>query len=288
MIILALERSGPRAESRGRRVGISNPLNDRFFMKKIIVLLYLVFLTVGATAPQLITHHRFDSPDQNALLHPPNSIHWLGTDELGRDMLSRILYGARVSLGCALIATLISGLLGLFVGGLAAFKGGLVETALMRLVDIFYAIPDLLLAILFGVFFGTGFWGLVLSLSAFGWVGIARMVRGELLRNKTALFVEAGQALGLSQKRLFFFHLLPQIKSVFFTVLLLKIPALILAESTLSFVGLGLKPPYASWGVLVAEGYSAMRFYPHLIIFPSLVIFLTMLSLKTLKTKRIS
>lgn len=248
----------------------------------VAAVLFLGSLALGASFPELFTKHAHDHTDAQALLQTPSELHVLGTDELGRDLLARLLYGARVSLACALLATLLSATFGVLYGSVSGFLGGRLDQALMRFLDLLYSIPDLLFYILLGLFLGRGFWGLLIALSSLSWVGIARLTRGEVRRHKNLNFAEAAVSLGASPGRVLVRHLLPQIKEPLLIALLLKIPAIILIESTLSFIGLGLTPPHASWGTLASEGVSALRFYPHLILYPSLFIFLTILSFQTL------
>jgi oligopeptide transport system permease protein len=153
---------------------------------------------------------------------------------------------------------------------------------MMRFVDVVFALPDLLLIILMMVLLGRGFFEIFLALTFVSWVTVARLVRGEVLRVKGEAFIEAAAALGAKPHRLLLFHILPNIFGPLIVTLSYRIPAAILAESTLSFVGLGLAPPSASWGIMANEGWSSMKFYPHLILFPSLAIFFTILSLNTL------
>lgn len=247
-----------------------------------VCFIFLFLLFTAALFPQILTPHSFDNQHPEALLSSPSAEFWLGTDELGRDLLARILYGARVSLACALLATLISGLFGIFYGGLSGFLGGKTDQFLMRLLDVLYSIPDLLYYILLGLFLGRDFWGLLIALSSLGWVSVARIVRGEILKHKEMPYVESAHALGLHSLRILTRHLIPQTWEPVMVTLIFKIPTVILAESTLSFIGLGLTPPYSSWGTLAHEGYQALRFYPHLILFPSLLIFLTIFSFQTI------
>ena len=250
-------------------------------MKKLSFI-FLALLFVFSLFPLLITSYSFDRQISDSLLQSPSIKHWLGTDELGRDMLARILFGARISLGCALLSTLISGIVGVFYGSLAGFKGGWIDSMLMRFLDMLYSIPDLLFYILLGLFVGRSFWGMMITLSALGWVTIARLTRGEILKYKEMAYVEGANALGMRSSRILIKHILPQLKPTIKTALLLRIPSVILAESTLSFIGLGLKPPYSSWGTLASEGYGALQFYPHLILIPSAFICLTILSFQIL------
>ena len=245
-------------------------------------MLFLLFLLTFSLFPLLVTPHSFHAQDPEALLLSPSPGHLFGTDELGRDLLARILFGAKISLSCALLATLISGIVGIFYGAISGFIGSATDHFLMRILDILYSIPDLLFYILLGLFLGRDFWGMLIVLSSLGWVTVARIVRGEILKVKEMPFVEAAHALGIPSWRILVNHLIPQTKAPLLTTLIFKIPGVILAESTLSFIGLGLTPPQSSWGTLANEGFSALSFYPHLILFPSLFIFLTILSFQIL------
>lgn len=251
----------------------------------ILSIFFLLFLGGGAFFPQLFTPHAFDKQNASALLQTPSSQFLLGSDELGRDLLSRLLYGARVSLTCALLATFISALLGISYGTLSAFSGEWGDHFFMRIVDILLSVPDLLIYIILGLFLGRDFWGLLIAISSLAWVDIARITRGEILKYKNMPFVEGAQSLGAGKIRILINHILPSARDAIMVALLFKIPSVILAESTLSFIGLGLKPPYSSWGTLASEGYGALQFYPHLTLFPSLFIFLTILSFQTIGQK---
>lgn len=249
---------------------------------KYFSIIFLALLLITAIFPTLLISHSFDQQFAQNLLQTSNGQFWFGTDELGRDLLARVLYGARISLACALLATLISAVVGVLYGSISGFFGGRLDQVMMRLLDILYSIPDLLFYILLGLFLGKTFWGMLIALSSLGWVSVARLIRGEMLKYKEQPFIESAKALGIGRLRILLVHLIPQTREVLLITLLFKIPTIILAESTLSFIGLGLTPPYSSWGTLAHEGYSALRFYPHLIIFPSFFIFLTIFSFQTL------
>jgi len=223
--------------------------------------------------------------DESAILAAPSKIHILGTDELGRDILARLIDGAKVSLSCALLATLIAGMIGSFVGVIAGYFGGKVDQLLMRLIDVGLSVPDLLLYILLGAYVGRNFSGMVFSLAILGWLDVARLMRDQTRHAQSQPFIEGARALGVSPLRLIIKHLFPQAIPILQTVLLMKIPAMILAESSLSFIGLGLTPPQASWGTMASEGYVALQFYPRLILLPSAAIFLSVLTLNLLAKK---
>lgn len=244
--------------------------------------LIVALVCVGALcAPWLATHGE-GAQDAAALLMGPSGAHWLGTDELGRDVWSRLLYGARVSMTVALVTSALAMGLGTLLGALSGFKGGRVDNMLMRLVDVVYAFPDLLLIIIIGVLVGQNVGGIVLSLTLVSWVTVARVVRGEVLVLRERPFVEAARALGFGPWRILWREIMPHTLAPLLVTLTARIPAVILAESTLSFLGLGLQPPASSWGVLAAAGWTALAFHPHLILAPAIAIFVTILGFNLL------
>jgi oligopeptide transport system permease protein len=210
----------------------------------------------------------------------------MGTDALGRDVFARLSRGARVSLVVAVGSTLLALAAGVAYGALAGFAGGRLDGWMMRAVDVAYALPDVLLIILLtevlqALLSGTSdlyrrLLALTLALAGIGWVGVARLVRGLVLQAREELWVEAARALGASRRRVLLRHVLPNVAAPILVAATLRIPHAILTESTVSFIGLGIAPPFASWGVLAADGFEAMRSYPHLILFPSLAILVTL------------
>jgi oligopeptide transport system permease protein len=240
-------------------------------------ILILAICTAAIFAPWLAPYS-YDIQDNTALLQPPSSQHWMGTDRLGRDLFSRVLYGARISMSVGILTALAALALGTLYGAVSGYLGGRVDNWMMRWVDIVYALPDLLLIILIMVIVGRGVGGIFLALTLVSWVTVARIVRGEVLKYREQSYVEAARALGAGHLRILLRHILPNTFGPLIVLLSFRIPAAILAESTLSFVGLGISPPLASWGTLANEGWAAMKFYPHLIVFPSLFIFMTILA----------
>jgi oligopeptide transport system permease protein len=234
-----------------------------------------------------VSGHSFDAQDAAHALEGPSAAHRLGTDSLGRDLLARLAEGARISLVVATGSTGLALLFGVAYGALAGFAGGRIDAALMRAVDVAYALPDVLLIILLTEVLEAGLaeasdqyrrvLALTLALAGIGWVGIARLARGLVLQAREELWVEAARALGAGPARVLWRHVLPGIAAPILVAATLRIPHAILTESTVSFIGLGIAPPYASWGVLAADGFEAMRSYPYLIFFPSLAILATLL-----------
>ena len=244
----------------------------------IVSALILIIISLGAVFAPWITPYAYDFQNTEVLLSGPSMEHWMGTDRLGRDLFSRILFGARVSMSVGIGTAITALILGSLYGAISGYIGGRIDNVMMRLVDVVYSLPDLLLIILITVLIGKGILGIFIALTVVSWVTIARIVRGEVLRLREQAYVEAAKAIGTSGARILFRHILPNTISILIVTLTFRIPSAILAESTLSFIGLGIAPPAASWGTLAHEGWSAMKFYPHLIIFPGLVIFVTMLS----------
>jgi len=244
----------------------------------------LVFL---ALAGDRLAGQRYDAQDAAHSLEPPSRAHWLGTDALGRDQLARIAEGARVSLLVAILATALALAIGLGYGLLAGWLGGRVDGAMMRVVDVVYALPDVLVIVLLIEVLQVTLAGvsdiarrvaaLVVALGFVGWVGVARLVRALVLQAREETWVEAARALGLRNRRILLRHVLPNIAGPILVAAAFQIPAAILAESTLSFIGLGIQPPFSSWGTMASDGFEAMRSYPHLILFPCLAILLALL-----------
>jgi oligopeptide transport system permease protein len=248
-----------------------------------------VFVVAVATLGFLVP---WISPDgaggfeEKRILETPSLAHLMGTDGLGRDLLTRVLYGARVSMAVGIGTALIALVIGTAYGLVSGFKGGNLDHLMMRVVDIFYGLPDMLIFILLSLLFGRNIGGLLVALGLVSWVRFARIARGQVLQAKEFLFVEGARAMGASRRRILLRHILPNILGPIIVTLTFSIPAAILAESTLSFIGLGINDPYSawgtSWGSLAQDGWRAMRTYPHILFFPAAAIFLTILAFNTL------
>ena len=218
-------------------------------------------------------------------LPPLSPNHILGTDQLGRDLLSRLLDGARISVTVAFVVQLVIIFIGVPLGAIAGWYAGLVDSGLMRLTDIFYAFPDLLFIILLSVVFretpfGQALDGLFLvfvAIGLVGWVTVARLTRGQILSLKETEFVEAARAIGVSDRNIVLRHLLPNGMGPIIVAITLGIPTAILAEATLAYIGVGVQPPRASWGSLIAEGQKSIRSDPHLVTFPAIAIALALI-----------
>jgi peptide/nickel transport system permease protein len=240
--------------------------------------LLIVFLACAVLAPWLAPR---DPAQLNlgARLAGPGPGHWFGTDELGRDILSRIIYGARISLIVAVSVVALSLGLGLLAGAAAGWYGGWTDTVLNVYVsNAFLALPGILLAIAFVAFLGPGLFNLILALSISGWVGYARLVRAQVLAVREREFIEAARALGASDLRLLATHVLPNILQPLIVQAAVGMAGAVLAEATLSFLGLGVPPPTASWGVMLNDARSHLFDSPHLTIFPACAVALAVLS----------
>jgi oligopeptide transport system permease protein len=241
----------------------------------LVGLLCLVALLSGLGVP--FSAYSYDQTS-DAIMMGPSLQHPMGTDELGRDLLARVIYGSRLSLSIGFLTAFLAFLIGTIYGAASGFGSERLDTILMRGVDIMYALPDLLVMILVGVFVGRGTTGILLALGLISWMGTARLVRAEFLKLKSEEFVEAARASGQSGLAIVLKHLLPNAAGPIIVAITFAVPSAILAESTLSFIGLGLSPPACSWGTLANDGWRALRTEPHLLFFPSLFIFLTVLS----------
>jgi len=214
-----------------------------------------------------------------ARLNLPSHAHWFGTDELGRDILSRVVYGARISLQVGSSVVVTSLVLGLIIGSIAGYYGGRVDRFVNVVVmNAFLSFPGILLAIAFVAFRGPGIFNLVLALSLGGWVGYARLVRGQVLAAREREFVEAARALGASDLRIIVRHILPNIIQPVIVQAAIGMAGAVLAEATMSFLGLGVPPPTASWGTMLNDGRAHLFDAPHLVLFPALAVMLAVLS----------
>jgi len=241
----------------------------------VLVLIFVIFaLFAPWIAPQDPAH--IDLPTR---LSRPSSAHWCGTDELGRDILSRLIYGSRISMlvgSCVVAASLA---VGLIVGSLAGYYGGRLDRFVNIVVmNAFLSFPGILLAIAFVAFRGPGIFNLVLALSLGGWVGYARLVRAQVLSAREREFVEAARALGASDLRVITRHILPNIIQPVIVQAAIGMAGAILAEATMSFLGLGVPPPTASWGAMLNDGRAHLFDSPHLVVFPALAVMLAVLS----------
>lgn len=249
---------------------------------------FVVIICLMSLFAKYISPYSYDVQDMNALYEEPSAKYWLGTDGLGRDLLSRTIYGARMSMAVGILTALISMVFGTIYGGISGWIGGRTDAIMMRTIDILMSFPSLILMILVKVIFDSvqlvkdpelrALTSILLALSIVGWVTLARVVRGQVLQVKELTYVEAAQALGTPSWRILLRYILPNILGPIIVLLTFQIPSNILYESFLSFIGLGLQPPFSSWGVLVKDGYSTFAAYPYLIFPPAIALFVTMLA----------
>ena len=209
---------------------------------------------------------------------PPSAAHWFGTDELGRDTLARVVHGGRISLLVGLVGTLVSLVIGVTWGAVAGYRGGTTDEVMMRIVDILYSLPYIFLVILLLVFFSKSLLMLFVALGLVQWLTMARIVRGQVLSLRHQTFVEAARALGAGDGSIIFKHIVPNTLGPVIVYTTLTVPAVILQEAFLSFLGLGVQPPAASWGTLVSDGARVLALFPWLVAFPGAALSLTLLA----------
>jgi peptide/nickel transport system permease protein len=242
------------------------------------IVLVIVFVIFALLAPWVAPQDpaAIDLPSR---LSPPSHLHWFGTDELGRDILSRTIYGARISMLVGASVVLASLALGLIIGSIAGYYGGGIDRFVnVVLMNAFLSFPGILIAIAFVAFRGPGIFNLVIALSLGGWVGYARLVRGQVLAAREREFVEAARALGASDFRIIVRHILPNIIQPVIVQAAIGMAGAILAEATMSFLGLGVPPPTASWGAMLNDARAHLFDSPHLVLFPALAVMLAVLS----------
>jgi len=240
-------------------------------------LLILAMSLVAAFAP-FISPFDFETQDLPSRLSLPSSGHWFGTDELGRDIFSRVVYGAQISMTVGFSVVLCSSTLGLLIGSLAGYYGRWLDDMIMRVVDALMAFPGILLAIALISFWGPGLTRLVLAMVIVGWVGYARLVRGQVLKVKELDFVKAARSLGASDRHIILRHLIPNIIQPVLVQASIGMASAILTEASLSFLGLGVPPPLPSWGAMLNDGRSHLFDAPHLVLFPGLATIAAILS----------
>ncbi len=229
-----------------------------------------------------IAPYGFEVQDLENRLAMPSAAHWFGTDTLGRDLFTRMLYGGRISLFVGVVASLVAVVVGVVYGAISGFVGGRLDSWMMRLVDILYAVPFLFLVIILMVFFGRNFVLLFVALGLTQWLTMARIVRGQVLSLKQKEFVEAARAMGVSGRSILAKHLIPNSLGPVIVYLTLTIPSVILEEAFLSFLGLGVQAPMASWGTLISNGVEVMEMAPWLLLLPSLALSTTLFCLNFL------
>jgi len=242
----------------------------------------LIVLTIACIFGPLLSSYSYEDQNLNLGASAPSMSHWLGTDTLGRDLLVRLLVGGRISIGVGLCATLVALTIGVVYGATAGFFGGKTDAFMMRIVDIMYALPFTIFVILLMVFFGRNIVLLFVAIGAVEWLTMARIVRGQIMSIKKMEFIEAARSIGLGKRRIIFRHMIPNVLGPIIVYTTLTIPAVMLLEAFLSFLGLGVQPPLSSWGVLIKDGAEKMEEFWWLLVFPGTIFSLTLFSLNFL------
>jgi oligopeptide transport system permease protein len=247
--------------------------------KKLIIggIIFGVILLLAIFGP-IFSKYKYDELYLEKRNTPPSKEFLFGSDELGRDIFTRVCYGGRISLTIGLFATVIDLIIGVLYGTTAGFLGNKIDELMMRICDTLYAIPYLLYVIVLTVIFYPGFFTILLALTITGWINMARIVRSEILKIKAQEFILAATAIGASKKRIILTHLIPNVASTVVTTVILTMSQAIFAEAFLSFLGLGIQAPVPSWGIMICDGISALYYYPWRIFFPAISITLTILS----------
>ena len=237
----------------------------------------IILISLLAIFGPMLSPYSYSDQSLSEANQPPSAAHWFGTDNLGRDLATRVCYGARISLSIGIVASLINLGIGVLYGGISAYFGGRIDSVMMRIVDILYGIPLLLYVILLMVVLKPGLLNVFLALGLVYWLRMARIVRAQVLGLKELEYILAARVLGASHQRLILGHLLPNSLGPIIITLTLSIPEAIFTEAFLSFIGLGVSAPMASWGVLASEGVVTLRSYPFQLLSPAIAISLTML-----------
>jgi oligopeptide transport system permease protein len=252
---------------------------NRVALVSMIVLVIYILLAVFAP---IFCPYDMATQDADAINLGCSAQHWFGTDSLGRDLFVRVWEGARVSLSIGFAAAMINAVIGAIIGCISGYYGGRLDMFIMRLVDVLYGIPSLIVTMLVMMILGRGVKCLIIAMCIVGWIGACRFARGEMLRLKNLDFVSAARVLGVHNRTIIFRHILPNMLGLLITNLTMAVPGAIFSEAFLSFIGLGIAPPNSSWGVLAKEGINMLRSYPMQLFIPSFFICTTMLALNLL------
>lgn len=246
-------------------------------MATLGLIIIVAFMLIALLGP-IFSSHTYDEQNLMMTNQSPSLEHWFGTDNLGRDIFIRVLYGARISLSIGIVASLINLFIGVIYGGIAGFFGGKVDRVMMNVVDVLYSVPTLLYVILLMVVLKPGLMNIFIALGIGYWLQMARIVRGQILAMKQQEFILAARTIGASRIRILLHHLIPNAMGAIVVTMTLAIPDAIFTEAFLSFIGLGVSAPMASWGVLASEGVNNLRAYPFQLFFPASAISITMLA----------
>lgn len=248
----------------------------------VVSLVFIIVITLLAITVPWLSKYDYKTNDLSISNQWPSTIHWFGTDQLGRDMFVRVMFGARYSLIIAFVASILNFIIGILYGGISGYAGGAADNIMMRIVDILYSIPMMIYVIIIMSIMGAGLFSIIIALAISYWLSMARIVRGEVLQLKSQEFVLAAKVLGASNKRILLRHLIPNCIGPIIVTLTLLIPSAIFTESFLSFIGLGLSAPKASWGTLASDAMQGLYVFPYQLLFPSLAICLTILAFNLL------
>lgn len=279
-LFLPLEREILQVQKKEETLGYWQDAWIRLKKNKMALLglIIIVCLIVVAIFGPIFSSHTYDEQNLMMTNSSPSWEHWFGTDNLGRDIFIRVLYGARISLAIGIVASLLNLFIGVIYGGIAGFFGGKIDRIMMNIVDILYSVPTLLYVILLMVILKPGLINIFIALGIGYWLQMARIVRGQILSMKEQEFILAARTIGVSKKRILFRHLLSNAMGAIIVTMTLAIPDAIFTEAFLSFIGLGVSAPMASWGVLASEGVNNLRAYPFQLFFPAVAISVTMLA----------
>lgn len=271
--------AGKRKKNSQFRVTMGRLKRNRMAMVGLVIIVIMVALAILAP---YISPYSYETADFKHRFDTPSAAHWFGTDELGRDIFSRLLYGSRYSLRIGLISVAISAVGGIFFGAIAGYFGGAVDNTIMRLLDVLQAMPGIVLAIAISAALGPGLTNSVIALSISSIPGYARMTRASILNVRKMEYLEAATSINCSNARIIWKHVLPNALSPLIVQATMGIASTIMGAAMLSFIGLGVQPPMPEWGAMLSAGRNYLRDYPHLCIFPGLMIMLAVLSLNML------
>lgn len=245
----------------------------------IVSLILLGLMCIMVIIGPFIARFEYNIGDSAVINQKPSGVHWFGTDSLGRDLFARIWVGGRISIAIGIIGAIVDTVVGVTYGGIAGFKGGLVDDIMMRIIEILGSIPYLVLVILMRVILNKGgILPLIIAMTITGWVSMARLVRGQILQIKEQEYVLAAKALGANTSRIIAKHLVPNTLGVMIVAITMDIPSFIFGEAFLSYLGLGIQSPMTSWGALASSGQQQMMFFPYQLMFPAIAISIVMLS----------
>ena len=278
----AIKETKPRRKKHGKPSmgGFVRRLTKRWSTRLGIAL--LLFIILACLLGPFLSPYGVNSIDLDLMYAVPSKAHWLGCDAMGRDILTRLMYGGRYSIALGLSASLLSAAIGVVIGCIAGYFGSVVETGIMRFMDVWTALPALLLCILISMVMGIGFFATVIALTVGNIPGAVRMTRGQVLAERNKEYVEAAESINCSKFSIMFRHLLPNVVQPMIIITTMTIGTMMIMAASLSYIGLGIQPPAPEWGAMLADGRAYIRDFPHLIMVPGIAIALTVLSVNLL------